>query len=78
MEKVITLTSIATIDIKDLQMRVLSIKPFEFIQSEFPQLEKLLSKGNFMSLKEAFEKQKSWVLIPNSENMIYGLEVLKN
>jgi len=30
-----------------------------------------------MSLKEAFEKQKSWVLIPNSENMIYGLEVLK-
>ena len=77
MEKTITLTAIATVEIKDLQMRVISIKPFEFIQSNFPQLETALSKGNFLSLKEAFEKPKSWVLIPNSENMVNGLETLQ-
>ncbi len=78
MEKSFMLTAIATVDIKDLQMRVISIKPFEYIQSNFPQLETILSKGNYLSLKEAFEKPKSWVLIPNNENMVNGLETLQN
>jgi hypothetical protein len=77
MEKSFMLTAIATVEIKDLQMRVIAIKPFEYIQSNFPQLENVLSKGNYLSLKEAFEKPKSWVLIPNSENMIIGLETLQ-
>ncbi len=77
MEKSFMLTAIATVEIKDLQMRVIAIKPFEYIQSNFPQLENVLSKGNYLSLKEAFEKPKSWVLIPNSENMVIGLETLQ-